>query len=154
MSASMIAASTYDKPPQDAFRREHTQSAGRGRKAHTPGLGCGSRIDGWIFSHRPFPPVTCEVLAEFSVYAINQRKGCSNQPTVEQLEQGPLWYRERLPDLICRPVLIQFAEVDLIGMFEVTMEDDEMKVVQERHYRLVPASEGTLEDPLWYRNST
>ena len=83
-----------------------------------------------------------------------QAKGGSDQLSVIQSEQDLHWCRERLPDLICRPVLTQFAEDDLIAMFEVTMEDDEIKVVQERHYRLVPASEVTQEDLLRYRNST
>ena len=33
------------------------------------------------------------------------------------------------------------------------MDDDEIKVVQERHYRLVPATEVTRDDLLRYRNS-
>lgn len=28
---------------------------------------------------------------------------------------------------------------DLIALFELTVEDDHVKVVEERHYRLVPA---------------
>ncbi len=83
-----------------------------------------------------------------------QAKGGSDQLSVIQSEQDLLWCRERLPDLICRPVLTQFAEGDLIAMFEVTLDDDEIKVVQEKHYRLVPASEVTQEDLLRYRNSS
>ena len=83
-----------------------------------------------------------------------QAKGGSDQLTVEQSEQDFLWCRQRLPDLICRPVLTQFAQGDLIAMFEVTMEEDEIRVVQERHYRLVPASEVTQDDLLRYRNSS
>ncbi len=82
-----------------------------------------------------------------------QAKGGSDQLSVVQSEQDLLWCGERLPDLICRPVLTQFAEGDLIAMFEVTLDDDEIKVVQEKHYRLVPASEVTQEDLLRYRNS-
>ena len=33
------------------------------------------------------------------------------------------------------------------------MDDDEIKVVQEKHYRLVPAAEVTPEDLLRHRNS-
>lgn len=83
-----------------------------------------------------------------------QAKGGSDQLSVVQSEQDLLWCRERLPDLICRPVLTQFAEGDLIAMFEVTLDDDEIKVVQEKHYRLVPAMDVTPEDLLRYRNST
>jgi len=56
--------------------------------------------------------------------------------------------------LLCRPILTQFAEDDLIAMFEVTMENEEIKVVQERHYQLVPASEVTRDDLTRYRNSS
>ena len=38
-----------------------------------------------------------------------QAKGGSDQLSVIQSEQDLLWCRERLPDLICRPVLTQFA---------------------------------------------
>ena len=83
-----------------------------------------------------------------------QAKGGSDQLSVVQSEQDLLWCRKRLPDLICRPILTQFGEDDLIAMFEVTMDDGEIRVVQERHYRLVPASEVTPEDLLRYRNSS
>ena len=82
-----------------------------------------------------------------------QAKGGSDQLSVVQSEQDLLWCRERLPDLICRPILTQFAADDLIAMFEVTMDDGEIKVVQEKHYRLVPAAEVTRDDLLRYRNS-
>ena len=82
-----------------------------------------------------------------------QAKGGSDQLSVVQSEQDLLWCRERLPDLICRPILTQFAQDDLIAMFEVTMVDGEIKVVQEKHYRLVPAAEVTADDLLRYRNS-
>lgn len=75
-----------------------------------------------------------------------QAKGGTDQLSVVQSAQDFLWCRERLPHLVCRPILTQFAEGDLIAMFEVTMVDDEIKVVQERHYRLVPGSEVTHED--------
>ena len=82
-----------------------------------------------------------------------QAKGGSDQLSVVQSEQDLLWCRERLPGLICRPILTQFAEGDLIAMFEVTRDDDDIKLVQQKHYRLVPASEVTQEDLLRYRNS-
>ena len=80
-----------------------------------------------------------------------QAKGGSDQALRSPIGQDLLWCRERLPDLICRPVLTQLAQGDLIAMFEVTMEDGEIKVVQERHYRLVPASEVTAQDLAQYR---
>ena len=47
-----------------------------------------------------------------------QAKGGSDQLSVVQSEQDLLWCRERLADLICRTILTQFAEDDLIAMFE------------------------------------
>lgn len=82
-----------------------------------------------------------------------QAKSGHDQLSVVQSEQDLLWCRERLPDLICRPILTQFAEDDLIAMFEVTMDNGEIRVVQEKHYRLVPAAEVTPDDLLRYRNS-
>ncbi len=83
-----------------------------------------------------------------------QAKGGGDQLSVVQSEQDLLWCRQRLPDLICRPVLAQFAADELIALFEVTLDDDEIRVVQEKHYRLVPASEITPADLLRYRNSS
>ena len=83
-----------------------------------------------------------------------QAKGGSDQLSVVQSEQDLRWCRERLPDLICRPILAQFAEDDLIAMFEVATDQGEIKVVQEKHYRLVPASDITQEDLLRYQNSS
>lgn len=82
-----------------------------------------------------------------------QAKGGSDQLSVVQSEQDLLWCRERLPNLICRPILTQFAEDDLIAMFEVAMHDAQIRVVQEKHYRLVPAADVTPDDLLRYRNS-
>ncbi len=82
-----------------------------------------------------------------------QAKGGSDQLSVIQSEQDFLWCRQKLPDLICRPILTQFADNELIAMFEVTMENEEIRVVQERHYRLVLASEVTAEDLTRYQNS-
>lgn len=83
-----------------------------------------------------------------------QAKGGSDQLSVVQSEQDLLWCRERLPDLICRPILTQFAQDDLIAMFEVTMVAGEIKIVQEKHYWLVPASEVTQADLRRYRDAT
>ena len=82
-----------------------------------------------------------------------QAKGGGDQLSVVQSEQDILWCRGRLPALTCRPILTQFAEDDLIAMFEATMDDGEVRVVQERHYRLVPASEVTPEDLRRYRGT-
>jgi hypothetical protein len=49
----------------------------------------------------------------------------------------------------CRPISVQFMADDVIAMFELTIIDDEIRVVEERHYRLVPHDK---LDPLAIRN--
>jgi hypothetical protein len=53
--------------------------------------------------------------------------------------------------LRCRPISAQFISSDQIALFELTIEDDEIRVVEERHYRLVPASELDKADIRAYR---
>lgn len=44
---------------------------------------------------------------------------------------------EKYPGLRCRPNFAQFVWSDQIDLFELTIEDDEIRVVEERHYKLV-----------------
>lgn len=39
----------------------------------------------------------------------------------------------------CRAIAAQFMADRVVALFELTLQDDEIKVVEERHYRLVPA---------------
>ena len=39
----------------------------------------------------------------------------------------------------CRALSAQFIANKIVALFELTLQDDEIKVVAERHYRLVPA---------------
>lgn len=41
----------------------------------------------------------------------------------------------------CRAIAAQFMEDEVIALFELTLQADEIKVVEERHYRLVPAKD-------------
>lgn len=68
-----------------------------------------------------------------------QAKGGSDQLSVVQTKQDLACCAEKYPDLICRAISAQFMEDDLIALFELTVESEEVKVVEERHYRLVPS---------------
>lgn len=70
-----------------------------------------------------------------------QAKGGSDQISVVQTRQDIRCCAEKFPGIACRAVSAQFMGNDRIAMFELTVEDDEVKVVEERHYRLVPADE-------------
>jgi hypothetical protein len=52
----------------------------------------------------------------------------------------------RFGNLTCRPVAAQFMDADVIAMFELTVQADKVRIVEERHYKLVPASEISAED--------
>lgn len=70
-----------------------------------------------------------------------QAKGGSDQLSVVQTKQDIACCAEKFPNLICRSISAQFMADDLIAMFELTQEVDEIKVVEEKHYRLVPADQ-------------
>ena len=48
---------------------------------------------------------------------------------------------EKFPGIKCRALSVQFMDDDIVAMFELTVDDEEVKVVEERHYKLVPAEE-------------
>lgn len=70
-----------------------------------------------------------------------QAKGGSDQLSVVQTKQDIACCAKKFPNLICRSISAQFMAEDLIAMFELTQEEDEIKVVEEKHYRLVPADQ-------------
>ena len=65
-----------------------------------------------------------------------QAKGGNDQLSVVQTKQDIACCAEKYPNLICRAISAQFMEDDLIALFELTVENDEVKVVDERHYKL------------------
>lgn len=75
-----------------------------------------------------------------------QAKGGNDRLGRVQLEQDVALCKERFGNLICRPVAAQFMEDDVIAMFELTVLKDTVQIVEERHYKLVPASEISAED--------
>lgn len=81
-----------------------------------------------------------------------QAKGGSDQLSQVQAEQDIVCCREKFPDLILRPVAAQFMPDNVIALFELTMQDDEVRLVQERHYKLVPSDDVRKEDLELYRN--
>jgi hypothetical protein len=68
-----------------------------------------------------------------------QAKGGKDKLTPLQSKQDIAYCREKFPALHCRAVSAQFMSDDRIALFELRQQRDEIKVVEERHYRLVPA---------------
>jgi len=76
-----------------------------------------------------------------------QAKGGNDQLGAVQLRQDLALCTHVFSHLTCRLVAVQFKKAeDVIVMFEVTLQGDELKVLEERHYRLVPAGDITSED--------
>lgn len=80
-----------------------------------------------------------------------QAKGGKDQLAVVQTAQDLACCKEKFPNLICRALSAQFMADNLIAMFELTIQDDEVKVVDEKHYKLLPAADITPEDLASYR---
>lgn len=70
-----------------------------------------------------------------------QAKGGSDQVAVVQTQQDITWCGEKFPGIRCRAISAMFMSDDRIAMFELTLKKDDILVVDERHYQLVPADE-------------
>lgn len=81
-----------------------------------------------------------------------QAKTGKDMHSVVQTAQDIACCGEKYPSLVCRPVSAQFIDGETIAMFELALEDEEVKVVQERHYRLVPGEAISADDLAAYRS--
>jgi hypothetical protein len=75
-----------------------------------------------------------------------QAKGRTGRLSVVQIEQDFAVCAHKLPSLICRPVAAQFTGNGVIALFEFEQSEDGVKVVSEKHYRLVPPEDVTEDD--------
>lgn len=73
-----------------------------------------------------------------------QAKGGTDKLSVVQIEQDFALCAHKFPELICRSIGAQFVEGDLIALFEFELSEDGVRIVAEKHYRLV--SPGELDD--------
>ena len=71
-----------------------------------------------------------------------------------QIEQDIALCEERWSALICRPVAAQMMDNDTIALFEFEIQDDEVRIVSERHYQLVEPEQMTTDDLQSYRQRT
>lgn len=75
-----------------------------------------------------------------------QAKSGSDEIGITQTEQDIAVCAEKWPEMICRPISAQFAADGRIALFELALQDDQVRVRREAHYKLVPAREVTAED--------
>ncbi|MBC9209822.1 endonuclease [Roseomonas aerophila] len=81
-----------------------------------------------------------------------QAKGGKDQIGVVQTTQDIRFVEERFDGMRCRAISAQFMDEGVVALFELTIQDDQVKVVEERHYKLVPASELDREAIRDYRS--
>lgn len=70
-----------------------------------------------------------------------QAKGGKDQIGVVQTTQDIRFVEQRFSGIRCRAVAAQFMEEGVVALFELTIQKNEVKVVEERHYKLVPADQ-------------
>jgi hypothetical protein len=75
-----------------------------------------------------------------------QAKGGSDQLGVTQTRQDIACCLQKFPRLTCRPVSAQFMSDDTIALFELALQEDDVKIVEEKHYKLVPSEHITADD--------
>lgn len=69
-----------------------------------------------------------------------QAKGGKDQIGLVQTTQDIRFVEGKFPGMRCRAVAAQFMDDEIVALFELILQEGEVKVVEERHYRLVPAS--------------
>lgn len=75
-----------------------------------------------------------------------QAKGGADKHGIVQTHQDIQCCAAKFPNLICRAVSAQFMTGQRIALFELTVQSGEIKIVDERHYQLVPATGISKED--------
>ena len=65
---------------------------------------------------------------------------------IVQIEQDVEVCKSKFPTLICKPIGALFLEENLIALFEFVESENEISIVAEKHYRLVPPEEITDSD--------
>lgn len=75
-----------------------------------------------------------------------QAKGGSDEIGLTQIEQDFGVCAEKWPLMEARSVAVQFMEDDKIAMFELGLQDNQVAVIREAHYRLVQFADVGEED--------
>ena len=82
-----------------------------------------------------------------------QAKAGKDQIGGVQTRQDIACCAEKFPGLMCRPISAQFMENDVIALFELAAQDEDIRVVEEKHYQLVPADAISEKDMALYRKT-
>ncbi len=75
-----------------------------------------------------------------------QAKGGNDKHGIVQSQQDIACCEQKFPGLICRAISAQFMDENIIALFELAVIEESIKVLDEKHYKLVPASSITAEE--------
>ncbi len=70
-----------------------------------------------------------------------QAKGGKDKISIVQTKQDLAWCEAQYPGIRPKAISVQFMDNNVIAIFELVLQRDELKVAEERHYQLVSASE-------------
>jgi hypothetical protein len=74
------------------------------------------------------------------IVPVQAKRGSDKLGSV-QIRQDIEFCARKFAALLCRPIAAQFLADDLIALFELVLEGEQVKIVDERHYLLVAAGE-------------
>ena len=75
-----------------------------------------------------------------------QAKSRKDKIGIVQIEQDIIVCAAKFPHLHCRPIAAQFKNSNTIALFEFEQTSEGVRVVSEKHYRLVPPEELTRDE--------
>jgi hypothetical protein len=81
-----------------------------------------------------------------------QAKGRVDKIGVVQIDQDLAMCAQKFPPLICRPICSQLMEENLIALFEFEQTSEGVRILEEKHYRLVSPDELSPEEIQIYCN--
>jgi hypothetical protein len=83
-----------------------------------------------------------------------QAKGGTDELGVVQIEQDIALCLNKFPNLKCRAIAAQFMQEGVIAMFEFNFEEGEIRKEAERHYKLVPVEQLSIDEIQKYQDKT
>jgi hypothetical protein len=70
-----------------------------------------------------------------------QAKGGKDKIGIVQITQDIRFTEQKFPRMRCRPIAAQFMSGDIVALFELTLLGEEVKILEEKHYKLIPRTE-------------
>lgn len=80
-----------------------------------------------------------------------QAKGGNDQIGFVQIDQDVKFAAQKFPNMRCRAIAAQFLSANTVVLFELSVREDKLKVVEERHYRLVSSDAFDVTGATRYR---